>query len=105
MFVHPADSFGDGVVDGSDLSILLLTWGSADAVTDFDGNLNVDGIDLAHMLSNWGEVPIYGEWSWDFGTNMFLEDAATGDFDHDGDTDFAVANQDGSISVFLNRHF
>lgn len=103
VFVHPADLFQNGVIDGSDLSIFLLAWGFMDAQQDFNADQIVNGQDLAWMLANWGAVPIYDAWSWNFGTNTFLEDVATGDFDGDGDADFAVANQDASIWVFLNR--
>jgi hypothetical protein len=47
------DLDGNGVVDGSDLAILLGSWeGSGSA--DLDGNGVVDGGDLAQILGSWG---------------------------------------------------
>lgn len=52
----PADLDGDGIVDGSDLGILLSNWGG-----DGDGDLNqdglVDGADLGELLGAWGDCP------------------------------------------------
>jgi len=41
------------VVDGSDLAILLGSWGGSGSA-DLDGNGVVDGGDLAQMLGSWG---------------------------------------------------
>ena len=46
------DLNGDGLVDGSDLAILLGAWGSA-GPGDLDGNGVVDGADLAMLLGVW----------------------------------------------------
>jgi hypothetical protein len=47
------DLDGNGVVDGSDLAILLGSWGGT-GNADLDGNGVVDGGDLAQMLGSWG---------------------------------------------------
>jgi hypothetical protein len=47
------DLDGNGVVDGSDLAILLGSWGGSGSA-DLDGNGVVDGGDLAQMLGSWG---------------------------------------------------
>ena len=47
------DLDGNGVVDGSDLAILLGSWGGTGSA-DLDGNGVVDGGDLAQMLGSWG---------------------------------------------------
>lgn len=50
----PGDLNGDGMVDGSDLGILLGAWGSSGGPADIDGNGTVDGADLGVLLGNWG---------------------------------------------------
>lgn len=51
--INPYDLDGDGVVNASDLAIVLSNWGGAKA-----GDVNDDGIvdasDIALVLSNWG---------------------------------------------------
>jgi hypothetical protein len=47
------DLDGNGVVDGSDLAILLGSWGGTGSA-DLDGNGVVDGGDLAQILGSWG---------------------------------------------------
>jgi hypothetical protein len=51
----PADLDGDGLVDGSDLGVLLGAWGSAAADLNDDGV--ADGKDLGIMLGAWGSCP------------------------------------------------
>mgnify|MGYP003338031952 CR=1 FL=1 len=51
----PADFNGDGTVDGADLTLLLVAWGTSDAAIDLDGNGTVDGADLTLFLSEWGD--------------------------------------------------
>jgi hypothetical protein len=47
----------DGVVNGSDLGLLLGFWGEKNPpLGDLDGNGLVDGLDLGIMLGNWGLV-------------------------------------------------
>ena len=43
----------DGVVDGTDLAILLGSWGTTNEQADIDGSGTVNGADLARLLSNW----------------------------------------------------
>ncbi|MCA9285809.1 MAG: CHRD domain-containing protein [Phycisphaerales bacterium] len=45
----------DGVVDGSDLGILLGSWGTPD--NDLNGDGDVDGSDLGILLGAWGPCP------------------------------------------------
>ena len=52
MPASSADLNGDGRVDGADLGLLLLQWGSAGSA-DLDGNGIVDGGDLARLLLAW----------------------------------------------------
>lgn len=47
-----ADLNADGLVDGSDLGILLGGWGSS--AGDLDGSGTTDGADLGIMLGIWG---------------------------------------------------
>jgi len=47
-----ADLNGDGVVNGADLAILLIQWGTNGAA-DLDNNGVVNGSDLAILLINW----------------------------------------------------
>ena len=49
----PADLNHDGVVDGSDLAILLGNWGGT-GVGDIDQDGAVGGSDLAMLLGSWG---------------------------------------------------
>jgi endoglucanase Acf2 len=51
-----ADLDGDGFVDGSDLTLLIGSWGSCDTgcAADFDGDGVVGGTDLTRLLSEWG---------------------------------------------------
>ncbi len=48
------DLDGNGTVDGGDLGILLLDWGSGSARSDIDGNGIVDGADVGLLLLAWG---------------------------------------------------
>ena len=58
LFVVPApcpeDLSGDGTVDASDLSQLLLAWGSTNAAADIDGDGTVGATDLSRLLLAWG---------------------------------------------------
>ena len=47
------DLDGNGVVNGSDLTILLADWGSNSAIADLDGDGIVSGSDLTILLSAW----------------------------------------------------
>jgi aminopeptidase S len=47
------DINGDGSVNGSDLSILLGSWGSNNPAADLDRDGVVGGADLATLMSNW----------------------------------------------------
>ena len=51
-----ADVTGDGQVNGSDLGIVLNSWGGADGLGSGDVNHDgvIDGSDLSIVLSNWG---------------------------------------------------
>jgi hypothetical protein len=52
----PGDLNGDGRVDGSDLGVLLSSWGSCRGCpADLDGDGFVNGADLALLLSSWSE--------------------------------------------------
>lgn len=48
------DMDGNGMVNGADLSAMLIAWGSSDATADLDGSGLVDGGDLARLLVQWG---------------------------------------------------
>jgi len=48
------DLDGDGIVGGSDLTILLAAWGSAGGPADLDEDGSVGGSDLTILLANWG---------------------------------------------------
>ena len=54
----PGDLDGSGVVDGTDLAILLGAWGACPAKgpcpADLTGDGEVDGADLSIMLGAWG---------------------------------------------------
>ncbi|MHC4838714.1 MAG: S8 family serine peptidase, partial [Planctomycetota bacterium] len=52
----PGDLDNNGVVDGSDLGILLINWGTGGA-GDVDGSGLVDGADVGILLIGWGECP------------------------------------------------
>lgn len=45
----------DGIVNGTDISILLASWGTDE--NDIDGSGVVDGADLVQVLSSWGPCP------------------------------------------------
>ncbi|MGA0873245.1 MAG: hypothetical protein ACO3SJ_10250, partial [Phycisphaerales bacterium] len=49
-----ADINGDGIVDGEDLGILLIEWGSEATSGDLDLDGLVGGEDLAVLLEAWG---------------------------------------------------
>jgi subtilisin family serine protease len=51
----PADFTGDRLVNGSDLGILLASWGTNQ--NDINGDGFVDGSDLGMLLSAWGACP------------------------------------------------
>ena len=48
---NPADLNGDGVVNGSDMTIILSCWGAACA--DINGDGTTDGQDMTVVLSSW----------------------------------------------------
>jgi hypothetical protein len=48
------DLNGDGVVDGTDLSLVLGFWGTDSAVADINLDGLVNGIDLSIVLGFWG---------------------------------------------------
>ena len=50
----PGDINHDGVVDGTDLSILLGFWGPCTCQADINGDGQVTGLDLSILLGNWG---------------------------------------------------
>lgn len=52
----PQDLNGDGVVNSTDLAMLLGDWGLSDTPADFDGG-GVGASDLAAMLGSWGPCP------------------------------------------------
>lgn len=48
------DLIGDGVIDATDLGILLGSWGAGQTcAADMNGDQNVDAMDLAMLLGNW----------------------------------------------------
>ncbi len=51
------DVDGDGTVNGTDLILLLGSWGTDNAAADFDGSGTVDGTDLIILLGAWGDCP------------------------------------------------
>jgi len=51
-----ADIDSDGVVGGSDLSILLSAFGSGSSSADLNGDGTVGGSDLSLLLAAWGSV-------------------------------------------------
>jgi hypothetical protein len=50
----PSDIDGNGAINGGDLGILLLDWGSDSARSDIDGNGIVNGADVGLLLLAWG---------------------------------------------------
>ncbi len=50
----PGDLDGDGEVDGADLGIMLLHWGTSDQVSDLNGDGTVTGADIGVLLLHWG---------------------------------------------------
>ncbi|MEE2895909.1 MAG: alpha/beta fold hydrolase [Planctomycetota bacterium] len=52
-----ADLDGDGMVAGSDLSLLLAAWGSTSSDRDVDGDGSVGASDLGLLFSAWGACP------------------------------------------------
>lgn len=50
---RPGDINGDGIVNASDLAVLLAQWGGPGSA-DVNSSGSVDGLDLAILLSNWG---------------------------------------------------
>lgn len=48
-----ADINGDGLVNGTDLALLLGGWGGADCAADIDGDGIVNAVDLGSLLGGW----------------------------------------------------
>ena len=55
--VCPADLDHSGVVDGADLGLALLAWGTPNADADLDGDGVVGGSDFGLLLIAWGPCP------------------------------------------------
>jgi 1,4-alpha-glucan branching enzyme len=51
---NPADLNGDGQVNGSDLAILLASWGTGNVVADINDDGTVNAADLGAVLGAWG---------------------------------------------------
>jgi len=59
-----ADINNNGVVDGTDLTLLLSAWGTNNADADIDGSGVVGGSDLTALLASWGPcVPGVPAWA------------------------------------------
>jgi len=59
-----ADINNNGVVDGTDLTLLLSAWGTNNADADIDGSGVVGGTDLTALLASWGPcVPGVPAWA------------------------------------------
>jgi hypothetical protein len=69
----PADFNGDGVVNASDLLILLGWWGTAGPDGDVDGDGDVETSDLLALLAAWGECP-RPPCPWDFNGDGAVDD-------------------------------
>ena len=50
----PADLNGDGVINGSDITFIIGSWGTDDPAADINGDGTVNGGDLTILLSEWG---------------------------------------------------
>lgn len=48
---------GDGMVNGADLGLMLVAWGTEDPVVDLSEDGQVDGADLGLLLAFWGGCP------------------------------------------------
>jgi hypothetical protein len=55
--VCPADFNYDRIVDGADLGLLLLQWGTTNPAYDLNNDGIVDGGDLGILLVSWGACP------------------------------------------------
>ena len=54
----PADANRDGIVDGRDLGVLLVGWGTCiGCKSDTSGDGQIDGVDLGVLISAWGPCP------------------------------------------------
>lgn len=56
----PGDIVRDGAVNGADLAIILVAWGTSGSQypgADIDGNSVVNGADLGAILAAWGQCP------------------------------------------------
>lgn len=58
LLVPRADFTGDGVVSGSDLGMLLASWGQPHIDCDLDGSGTVSGADLGALLAMWGAASV-----------------------------------------------
>ena len=47
----------DGIVDGADLAVLLVSWGPSESPADLDGDGLVGGSDLGLLFASWGTCP------------------------------------------------
>jgi hypothetical protein len=53
----PGDLDHSGVVDGGDIGLVLLAWGTNDPAGDLDGDGLVGGSDIGLLLIGWGPCP------------------------------------------------
>ncbi|MCA9291679.1 MAG: hypothetical protein KDA25_11170 [Phycisphaerales bacterium] len=51
------DLDGDGLIDTTDLNIVLANWGESGGIADLNASGLVDAADLTIILANWGECP------------------------------------------------
>jgi len=55
--VKSGDVNGDGLVNASDLALMLSLWQTSDVAADFNGDGIVDGADMAVLLGAWSGSP------------------------------------------------
>jgi hypothetical protein len=84
----PADLNLDGVVDGSDLLILLSRWGECPepkdcCLADLNGDCVVDGSDLLILLASWGPCPGFEHLDDPLTLSELLEESGLTDDDWD----------------------
>ncbi len=87
------DLDGDGMVNGTDLGLILGVWNTSDPGGDLDGNGTVNGADFGLLIAGWGPCPC----------DVDPEVVPLHDVDTPGEPDVLVLTEQALVTRFSDR--